>query len=106
MNVDEITKKYREENDLTLEEFGQALAREIPGASTSKQLVSNWECGRQTPAYYFLISVVLAYSINPHDWRAHWAIDCLHALRPELWPAVENKRLPVMPEQGGMRGAA
>ena len=106
MSIGEITKRYRTEQGLTLEGFGLALARELPGVSISRQLVSAWEAERQSPAYYMLISVVLAYSINPHDWRAHWAIDCLHALRPELWPAVENKRLPVMPEQGGMRGAA
>ena len=90
MSIGEITNRYRTEQALTLEGFGQALARELPGVSISRQLVGAWEAGRQAPAYYMLISVVLAYSVNPNDWRARWARDCLHALKPELWSAVEQ----------------
>lgn len=88
MDIGEITKTYRERHGLTLDGFGQALAAELPGVAISRQLVNNWEAGRQTPAYYMLIAVVMVYSAHPQDWRPRWAMACLHALRPELWPAL------------------
>jgi len=92
MKFSEITARYRHSLGLTLQGFGHALAQDLPGVTISKQSIQNWESGRQPPAYYFLIVVFLTYSGNFRDWRALWALDCLNALRPNLWPTVENQR--------------
>ncbi len=80
-NISEITRIERRVQGLTQEKFGEVLCEKIPGIDLSKQAISNWESGVQTPAYLFLVAVFRSYA----DWRGDWASTCLQAIKPELW---------------------
>ena len=77
----EAVKTTRKEQDLTQEAFASCLCEWLPGINLTKQAVSNWERGAYLPDELFLVSVAIAYS----DWRKTFALECLAALRPEIW---------------------
>ena len=79
--ISKIVKKYRKESNLTQSEFGEKLCVKLRGVSLSKQAISNWERGAQTPDYMFMIAVLMAYG----DWRHDFALECLQSLRPQNW---------------------
>ncbi len=81
----EVVKKYRNYTNLTQEDFAESLCVKLPGVSLTKQAISNWERGAQTPDYMFLIAVLMAYN----DWRYDFALDCLQVLRPSVWASTE-----------------
>jgi transcriptional regulator with XRE-family HTH domain len=83
--INKIVTKYRKEIDLTQEDFAESLCVKLPGVSLTKQAISNWERGAQTPDYMFLIAVLMAYN----DWRYDFALECLAALRPSVWASTE-----------------
>ena len=83
--IDQIIKKYRKETSLTQDAFAESLCVKLPGVSLTKQAISNWERGAQTPDYMFLIAVLMAYN----DWRYDFALDCLQVLRPSVWASTE-----------------
>jgi transcriptional regulator with XRE-family HTH domain len=76
-----LVKKYRTQRGFTQEEFAQAICERIRGIDLTKQAISNWERGAQTPDYMFLVAVLMAYG----DWRHDFAHECLQVLRPEVW---------------------
>ncbi len=86
--IAELTKSTRKAQGLTMEQFGAALVEQLPGVETSKQAVQNWESGRQTPAYLFLVGIVRTYG----DWRHDWGLSSLEALRPDLWVDQQEKQ--------------
>ncbi len=47
--ISKITRKYRKQQSLTQDEFAQMLCVKLPGVSLTKQAISNWERGSQTP---------------------------------------------------------
>ncbi len=83
--INKIVKKYRQNTHLTQEAFAESLCVKIPGVSLTKQAISNWERGAQTPDYMFLVAVFMAYG----DWRSDFALECLAALRPSVWASTE-----------------
>lgn len=80
-----VTRNYRKLNSLSQEEFGAALAEQLPEYSFTKQAVSQWEKGKNKPDFEFLVLSAMRYS----DWRRDWAFECLAALRPEVFSAPE-----------------
>jgi transcriptional regulator with XRE-family HTH domain len=76
-----IVKKTRTQQHLTQDGFAEALCEQLPGVNLTKQAISNWERGAQTPDYMFLIAVLMTYK----DWRFDFAHQCLQALRPRVW---------------------
>lgn len=79
--ISEIVRKIRKYQGITQESFALAICEEIPGINLTKQAISNWERGSQTPDYMFLVSMTLAYK----DWRFDFALECLRILRPAVW---------------------
>lgn len=83
--INKIVQNYRKETKLTQEEFAVSLCVKLPGVSLTKQAISNWERGAQTPDYMFLVAMVMAY----RDWRFDFALACLQVLRPKVWANPE-----------------
>jgi len=81
MTIPSITRRYRQEQKLTLKAFGEELVREIPGYTFTRQAVFNWEAGMTNPEKYFLLICAMRYG----DWRRDWALDCLATLQPEIF---------------------
>lgn len=79
--ITKLVNKYRKDRKMTQEDFAQSLCERLKGVSLTKQAISNWERGTQTPDYMFLVAVLMAYG----DWRHDFAYECLQALRPEVW---------------------
>lgn len=79
--ISNLVKKYRKQKEKTQEEFAQSLCERLPGVDLTKQAISNWERGSQTPDYMFLIAVLMTY----RDWRHDFAFECLQVLRPAVW---------------------
>jgi transcriptional regulator with XRE-family HTH domain len=79
--ISEIVRSCRTKQALSQEKFGDILCEKLPGVKLSRQAVSNWERGAQTPDYMFLVAVLKAYG----DWRFDFAHECLQVLRPEVW---------------------
>jgi len=79
--ISHITKAVRKGQRMTQSDFITSLCEKLPGVEISDKVVNHWESGRQAPAYLFLVGVVRSYG----DWRYDWALDCLQALRPDLW---------------------
>jgi len=86
-----LVKKTRKTHGLTQEIFAERLCERLPGVTLTKQAISNWERGSQTPDYMFLVAVLRTYG----DWRHDFAYECLQILRPEVWAD------PVGTPQGG-----
>lgn len=89
MTVAEITRKTRQEQRLTLAQFGRDLAP-IVGRSLTRQAVSHWETGRQQPDEWLLIACALRCS----DWRRDWAQACLSEMKPEVFGPAVNVSIP------------
>jgi transcriptional regulator with XRE-family HTH domain len=83
--IDEIVKKYRKQQNLSQDAFGQSLCERLPGVELTRQAISNWERGAQTPDYMFLVAMAMAYN----DWRFDFALECLQVLRPSVWLSKE-----------------
>lgn len=81
MTIAEITKKFREEQNLTQQDFADALCQAIPGYEKVKQEISAWENSKQSPDYLFAVLVSVKYS----DWRRDWAMAVLAELKPHIW---------------------
>jgi hypothetical protein len=79
----EITKRSREESNMTLAAFGSYLCERIPGISQSKQNIFNWESGTQAVPEYFALLVYAVYAET--DMRYIWALQCLRAINPDAW---------------------
>jgi transcriptional regulator with XRE-family HTH domain len=86
MSIDHVTKTYRKQERLTLEAFGERLVELLSGYSFTRQAVSNWERGAQTPDKSFLLLCAMRYG----DWRRSWALDCLAVLQPEVFAPATN----------------
>lgn len=83
--VSKIVQKYRKQTDLSQEAFAQELCERLRGIDLTRQAISNWERGAQTPDYMFLVAVLMAYG----DWRHDFAHECLQVLRPGVWANPE-----------------
>ena len=81
MTIPEITRRVRRKNKLTLENFGNQLAKGLPGYTFTRQAIFNWENDLTRPDRNFLILCTLKYG----DWRRDWAFDCLHAIAPDVF---------------------
>ena len=79
--IEKIVAKYRKEINKSQEAFAQSLCERLPGVDLTRQAISNWERGSQTPDYMFLIAVLMTYG----DWRHDFAYECLQVLRPAVW---------------------
>jgi hypothetical protein len=84
----EITKRVRAESGMTAEVFALYLCERIPGISHSKQNISNWERAVQAVPEYFALLVFSAYPAD--DRRYRWGLECLRAIRPDLWNRVSE----------------
>ena len=89
--LQKIVRDNRKKQRLTQEIFAERLCERLPGVTMTKQAISNWERGSQTPDYMFLVAVLRTYG----DWRHDFAYECLQILRPEVWAD------PVGTPQGG-----
>ncbi|MBT3390356.1 MAG: helix-turn-helix transcriptional regulator [Chloroflexi bacterium] len=90
-NISTITTKYREEQELTQEQFGEVLFEHVPGMSAkSRQNISAWEKGNQQPLYQDVVLVLLYH----RDWRFDWAHEVLAVLKPHIWALDEPVYLP------------
>ncbi len=85
MTIPTITRRYRRQQKLTLEGFGQKLSEELTGYSFSRQNIYHWESGRQRPEKSFLLLVAMRYG----DWRRFWALDCLAEIQPEIFAPTD-----------------
>lgn len=83
--INEIVKKHRKQQKLSQEAFGQSLCERLLGVELTRQAISNWERGAQTPDYMFLVAMVMTY----RDWRFDFALACLQVLRPKVWANPE-----------------
>jgi hypothetical protein len=94
-SVAQITRSIRESQNLSLEAFGVALAEEFDDRSFTRQAVHGWEAERTIPDFQFLILASFKYN----DWRRVWALDCLAALKPDVFapatPAPLAQSFPV-----------
>lgn len=79
--ISKIVSKYRNERKKSQDAFAQSLCEKLPGVDLTRQAISNWERGSQTPDYMFLIAVLMTY----RDWRHDFACECLKVLRPAVW---------------------
>lgn len=79
--ISDVIKKYRIEGKLSQASLGEMLCVKLPGITLTRQAISNWERGSQTPDYMFLVAVLRTYG----DWRHDFAYECLQILRPEVW---------------------
>ena len=87
--ISEITKCYRSTQELTQEQFAEALCEHIPGIeSYTKQFISSIENGRDEFPYSFILLVYVYYI----DWRRDWALEVLRVMKPRIW---EGLRKPV-----------
>ena len=87
MAISEVIQSHRSSQKLTQQEFADILTEKLPGISLTKQAIHNWESGKQSPGYLFLISIFMAYG----DWRCDFARECLAVLKPELWAEQEER---------------
>ncbi len=83
--ISKVAKKIRNQQQMTQEAFAESLCEKLPGVELTKQAISNWERGAQTPDYMFLVAVLMTYG----DWRHDFAHECLQVLRPEVWANPE-----------------
>lgn len=81
-----VVKEYRRQQRMSAEEFGRALAENIPGQTFSRQVIQYWESGKQTPGFPFLMSAAIKYG----DWRRDFAFDCLAAIYPDYYQPATN----------------
>ena len=79
--IDNVVRKYRKQAKISQGEFAQKVCEQIPGVEFTRQAISNWERGAQTPDYMFLVAVLMTY----RDWRHDFALECLQVMRPEVW---------------------
>lgn len=81
LTIPTITKSTREQQGMSMAEFGNALSQAVPGISISRAAVNLWELGKRRPEYTFVLLVLM----KTNDWRAGWAKQVLHVLRPNLY---------------------
>jgi len=79
--VGKAVKKYRDQKAFSQSAFARKLCEKLPGTELTRQAISNWERGAQTPDYMFLVAVLMSYG----DWRHDFALECLQVMRPEVW---------------------
>ena len=78
--MNNITKKYMEQQGLTASGFTRAVNAVLPASHhVSRQSVGQW-LGGTSPDYRKLIAVWL----NTRGWLMDWAIEYLDAADPEL----------------------
>lgn len=79
----EITKKYREQNQLSLRAFAEEINAKLVNTSVTHQTVSLWEREKHyyEPDMRLLFECVATYQ----DWRAKWAVECLKSMFPDLF---------------------
>jgi transcriptional regulator with XRE-family HTH domain len=83
MQTNQITKKTREQQELTLRAFADAINAKLVNTSVTHSTVSRWEdeVTYYEPDLSLLFECVATYR---YDWRAQWAVNCIHAMYPDL----------------------
>jgi len=75
----EILKKYREERELTLQEFADELSDGL-NSRVFFQSVQQWESGKHEPRKYLMVKLALQVD----GWRREMALDVLAVLDPQV----------------------
>lgn len=81
--INQVVKAYRKKQDLSLRKFADQINQQLINTDVTHQTVSRWE-SEETPAepdMRLLFECVATYT----DWRAHFAVDCLRSMFPDLF---------------------
>jgi transcriptional regulator with XRE-family HTH domain len=86
--IPEIVKKYRQEQQLTLREFAEALTT-CCGESVTYQTIHNWENGVHKPSKWILVRTLRKCG----DWRFDCADECLSVIDPKIWGDISTEMI-------------
>lgn len=80
LQTNQIVKKYRNEKELSLRKFADAINEKLINTEVTYGTVNRWEEGPYEPDLRLLFECIATYE----DWRAHFALECLKAMFPDL----------------------
>lgn len=80
--VNKIVHDYQDLHRLSLRKFADALNEKLINTDVSHATVARWkdEYKPSEPDVRFLFECIATYE----DWRAHFALECLKAMFPDL----------------------
>jgi transcriptional regulator with XRE-family HTH domain len=81
METKDITETYRKNKNLSLRQFAQKINQRLINTDVSHSKVARWESGKYEPELNLLFECIATYR---SDWRAHWAVENIHAMYPDL----------------------
>ncbi len=81
METNEITQKYRTQQNLSYRAFAQAINQRLINTDVSYSKVHRWENKNYEPELELLFECIATYR---HDWRAKWAVENICAMFPDL----------------------
>jgi transcriptional regulator with XRE-family HTH domain len=81
--INQVVKAYRERHNLSLRKFADQINQHLINTDVTHQTVSRWESQEKPaePDMRLLFECVATYT----DWRAHFAVDCLRSMFPDLF---------------------
>ncbi len=88
-STSDVTKHWREKQNMSFSEFADALNEKLVNTSVTRGAVHQWEKYHSDLRTDYLLMVMMVYN----DWRMDWAIDCLCAKLPEVFERDPNGAL-------------
>lgn len=81
METSQITQNYRNQMNLSLRGFADAINKSLINTEVSYAKVHRWETGKYEPELNLLFECIATYR---NDWRAQWAVESISAMYPDL----------------------
>lgn len=81
METNEITKRHRKEQGLSYRGFADAINKKLVNTDMSYSTVRRMETENYEPNLSLLFECIATY---PESWIAHWAVDNIRAMFPDL----------------------
>lgn len=81
METKEITQTYRTNKNMSLRQFAQQINQRLINTDVSHSKVARWESGKYEPELSLLFECIATYR---SDWRAHWAVETIRSMYPDL----------------------
>lgn len=79
----DVVKEYRRQKNLSLRKFAEEINQQLINTDVNYATISRWEDETKPyePDLRLLFECVATYT----DWRAHFAVDCLRSMFPDLF---------------------
>lgn len=81
IDTNKVTEKYRKALDLSYRAFANEINRQLINTNVSYSNVRRWEKNHYEPELNLLFECIATY---PQSWIAHWAVENICAMYPDL----------------------